>query len=189
MWNAAWSDLWPQHKCSSITVMHPWQVLSASSPKSVPTVVVVMVWGCIYMPNHNIRRFFDHLLYVYHRCEMHINNLKDKRSVLLPRARTHVAVSLIDGYKWLKCRTKVVVVQFWDVPFWTTPQWQTSNFAFLHLLLYCSDCSGTERYSTIVSDQFCNCHWRHTISLPFLPRIHEHNCRTFKGSFILVFFL
>jgi len=51
------------------------------------------------MPNHKIRRFLNHLLYVYHRCEMHINNLKDKRSVLLPRAHTDVAINLIDGYK------------------------------------------------------------------------------------------
>jgi len=87
-------------------------------------------------------------------CTTSLGITVNKRSILLRRAHSHFAVNLIDGYKRLICSTEVLVVQLQNVPFWTTPQWQTSDFAFLHLLLYRL---GTERHSTIISDQVCNC--------------------------------
>ena len=79
-----------------------------------------------------------------------INDLKNKGSILLRRAHSHVPVKLIDCHKRLKCSTEVLVEQLRDVPLWTTPQWRTSDFAFLHLLLYCS---WSEIDSTFVFDQ------------------------------------
>jgi len=113
-----------------------------------------------------------------------INNLKYKRSIFFRRAHSHVVVNLINHNKWLVCSTEVLVVQLRDVPFWTTPQWRTSDFVFLHLLLYRP---GTEWYLTIILDQACNYPCRHAIILPFLPR--THNCCTFEGSVVFFLFL